>query len=165
MNVAALELISDSGQIGLGFIQTLFLPLPDQAEIERVFATEVWPGLEGQQAIALVHRVSRPRGGNQRAYVAAVPRGAAGGALGSGCQGGRTAAAHACSAAAATGSRPMPAGSISISSDDDFQALFAHAAAIGYRAFKIKVGHPDFERDLHRLALLKQVRARRRRRS
>jgi L-alanine-DL-glutamate epimerase-like enolase superfamily enzyme len=39
--------------------------------------------------------------------------------------------------------------------DAEFEALFSHAAGIGYRAFKIKVGHPDLERDLHRLALLK----------
>jgi L-alanine-DL-glutamate epimerase-like enolase superfamily enzyme len=42
-------------------------------------------------------------------------------------------------------------------SDDAFSALFAHAASIGYTAFKIKVGHPDFARDLRRLELLKKV--------
>jgi L-alanine-DL-glutamate epimerase-like enolase superfamily enzyme len=39
-------------------------------------------------------------------------------------------------------------------SDADFEALFAHADSLGYRAFKIKVGHPDFDRDLSRLKLL-----------
>ena len=39
-------------------------------------------------------------------------------------------------------------------SDEDYCALFAHAASVGYTAFKIKVGHPDIERDLHRLDLL-----------
>src|SRR6187402_2675246 len=68
VNIAALELIADSGAVGLGFIQTLFYPLPDQAEIERVFRSEVWPGLDGQPPAALVHRVGRPRGGNQRAF-------------------------------------------------------------------------------------------------
>jgi L-alanine-DL-glutamate epimerase-like enolase superfamily enzyme len=42
-------------------------------------------------------------------------------------------------------------------SDDAFAALFAHADAVGYSAFKIKVGHPDFERDLHRLDLLRKT--------
>jgi len=42
-------------------------------------------------------------------------------------------------------------------SDDDFCALFAHADSIGYTAFKIKVGHPDLERDLHRLKLLSKT--------
>lgn len=30
VNVAALELIAESGEVGLGFVQTLFTPLPDQ---------------------------------------------------------------------------------------------------------------------------------------
>ena len=68
MHVATLELIADSGEVGLGFILSLFHPLPDQVEIERVFRTEAWEGIEGQPPAALVHRVSRPRGGNQRAF-------------------------------------------------------------------------------------------------
>ena len=42
-------------------------------------------------------------------------------------------------------------------SDEDFERLFAQAAEQGFRAFKIKVGHPEVERDLHRLAILKKV--------
>src|SRR5699024_7341300 len=38
--------------------------------------------------------------------------------------------------------------------DDDFVELFKYADSHGYRAFKIKVGHPDFERDLRRLQLV-----------
>jgi L-alanine-DL-glutamate epimerase-like enolase superfamily enzyme len=41
-------------------------------------------------------------------------------------------------------------------SDDEFARFFAHADAIGYRAFKIKVGHPDFDWDLNRLKILKE---------
>lgn len=67
-NVAALELVDEQGRVGLGFIQTLFHPLPSQDEIARVFADEAWPGLVGQPPIGLVHRVNRPRGGNQRAF-------------------------------------------------------------------------------------------------
>ena len=39
-------------------------------------------------------------------------------------------------------------------SDAEYEALFARADALGYSAFKIKVGHPDFERDLNRLRIL-----------
>src|SRR6185437_7967668 len=39
-------------------------------------------------------------------------------------------------------------------SDAAFEALFAHADSLGYTAFKIKVGAPDFDRDLHRLQIL-----------
>ena len=40
-HIAALELIDEDGRSGLGFVQSLFHPLPDQAEIIRVFP--YWP--------------------------------------------------------------------------------------------------------------------------
>ncbi len=155
-NVAALELISTSGQVGLGFIQTLFTPLPDQSEIERVFATEVWPGLEGQPAIGLVHRVARPRGGNQRA--ASLPfHEAVQVALWDLAAKEAGLPLHRLLGSRKDRVKAYASGLDFHLSDEDFQKLFAHATAIGYTAFKIKVGHPDFDRDLHRLALLKAV--------
>lgn len=155
VNVAALELIADTGEVGLGFIQTLFFPLPDVAEIERVFRSEVWPGIEGQPPAALAHRVSRPRGGNQRAYTLPFHE--------------ALQVAYWDLAAKEVnlplhqllGSRrnrveAYASGLDFHLSDDDYARFFAHADAIGYRAFKIKVGHPDFDWDLNRLSILKQ---------
>ncbi|MDB5553099.1 MAG: mandelate racemase [Rhizobium sp.] len=156
VNVAALELIAYSGQSGLGFIQTLFTCLPDQTEIERVFASEVFPGLEGRKAIGLVHRVSRPRGGNMRPFslpfhealqVALWDLAAKEAGL----------PLHELLGATRNKVRAYASGLDFHLDDGDFQKLFAHAAGLGYRAFKIKVGHADFERDLNRLALLRQV--------
>jgi len=155
-NVAALELISDTGEVGLGFIQTLFYPLPDQAEIEAVFESEVWPAIKGEKAIGLVHRVNRPRGGNQRAYslpfhealqvalwdLAAKQAGMP---------------LHRLLGSRRNRVRAYASGLDFHLSDDAFSALFAHAASEGYTAFKIKVGNPDFARDLRRLELLKKV--------
>src|SRR5688572_6865462 len=45
-DVAAVELIDENGLRGLGFAQTLFVPVPPLAEITRVFELEVWPGLK-----------------------------------------------------------------------------------------------------------------------
>ena len=155
-NVAALELISASGAVGLGFVQTLFTPLPDQSEIERIFAAEVWPGIEGQPAIGLVHAQGRPRGGNQRALslpfhesvqVALWDLAAKEAGL----------PLHRLLGSRKDRVRAYASGLDFHLSDDAFQALFTHAAAIGYTAFKIKVGHPDFARDLHRLDLLRRV--------
>ncbi|UHS58708.1 mandelate racemase/muconate lactonizing enzyme family protein [Agrobacterium vaccinii] len=154
-NVAALELVSETGEAGLGFIQTLFHPLPDQAEIEAVFENEVWPTLKGQKAIGLVHRVNRPRGGNQRAFslpfhealqvalwdLAAKEAGMP---------------LHKLLGSRRDRVRAYASGLDFHLSDDAFCALFRHAASIGYSAFKIKVGHPDFKRDLKRLDLLQQ---------
>jgi L-alanine-DL-glutamate epimerase-like enolase superfamily enzyme len=156
VNVAALELISESGQSGLGFVQTLFTSLPDQAEIERVFVSEVFPGLEGRKAIGLVHRVSRPRGGNLRPFslpfhealqVALWDLAAKEAGL----------PLYELLGGTRNKVRAYASGLDFHLSDDDFQKLFAHAASLGYGAFKIKVGHADFERDLNRLALLKKV--------
>jgi len=156
VNAAALELIADTGESGLGFIQTLFVPLPDQAEIERIFLTEAWRRLEGEPPAALVHRVSRPRGGNQRGFTLPFSE----------------ALQQALWDLAAKevklplwrllgGSRDrVPAYASGLDfhlSDDAFVELFGHADAIGYSAFKIKVGHADFERDLHRLELLRKT--------
>ncbi|TZG31207.1 mandelate racemase/muconate lactonizing enzyme family protein [Agrobacterium sp. B1(2019)] len=156
VNVAALELISEDGELGLGFIQTLFHPLPDQDEIEAVFRNEVWPTIKGERAIGLVHRVNRPRGGNQRAYslpfhealqVALWDLAAKQAGL----------PLHSLLGSRRDRVRAYASGLDFHLSDDAFCALFAHAASIGYSAFKIKVGHADFSRDLRRLDLLKQV--------
>ncbi len=156
MHVAALELIADNGMVGLGFISQLFFPLPAKAELERIFSAEVWPGLEGMEPAGLVHRVSRPRGGNRRAFGIPVYE----------------ALQHALWDLTAKqlglplfkllgGSRERvkayASGLDFHLSDDDFVSFFAHADAIGYSAFKIKLGHPDFERDLHRLNLLQKT--------
>lgn len=156
VNCAALELVSASGKVGLGFVQTLFTPLPDQSEIERIFATEVWPGIAGQPALALVHRVGRPRGGNQRA--ASLPfHEALQVALWDLAAQEAGLPLHRMLGSRRDRVRAYASGLDFHLSDDAFQALFAHAARLGYTAFKIKVGHPDFDRDLHRLSLLKQV--------
>jgi L-alanine-DL-glutamate epimerase-like enolase superfamily enzyme len=152
-NVAALELVDDKGRVGLGFIQTLFHPLPSQAEIARVFEDEVWPGLVGQPPIGLVHRVNRPRGGNQRAFslpfhealqvalwdLAAKQVGLP---------------LHQLLGSRRNRVRAYASGLDYHLSDAAFEALFAHADSLGYTAFKIKVGAPDFDRDLHRLQIL-----------
>ena len=153
VNVAALELIADTGDVGLGFVQSLFHPLPAESEIARVFSDEVWPGLEGQPPMALVHRIGRPRGGNDRplglpfhpplqvalwdlaAKQVQMPLYR--------LLGGRR-----------NKVRAYASGLDYHLSDADFTSLFAHADALGYEAFKIKVGSRDFDWDLHRLDLL-----------
>lgn len=155
-HVVALELIGEKGVSGLGFAQSLFVPMPAEAEIERIFRFEIWPSLEGEQPLALVHRVTRPRGGNQRAWTLPFHE-----------------AIQVALWDLAAKQVGMPlwqmlgarrnrikayaSGLDFHLSDADFVELFGHADALGYTAFKIKVGHKDFERDLHRLDLLQKV--------
>jgi len=152
-NVAALELIDEQGNRGLGFMQVLFNALPALDEIVRVFEAEVWPGLKNQHPLAIVHRVSRPRGGNQRPFtlpfheavqvavwdLAAKQQGLPLHKL----------------LGARRDKVPVYASGLDYHlSDEDFVSFFAHADAAGYAAFKIKIGNPDFDWDLHRLTLL-----------
>ena len=156
VNVAALELIADTGAVGLGFIQTLFFPLPDQAEIERVFRSEVWDGLEGQPPAALVHRVSRPRGGKQRPFTLPFHE-ALQVALWDLAAKEVDLPLHRLLGSRRERVRAYASGLDFHLSDDDYLNLFTHAESLGYTAFKIKVGHPDFAWDMHRLEILKKA--------
>lgn len=156
VNVAALELIDEEGRGGLGYAQTLFVPLPEQAEVERVFAEEIWPSLEGQSPLALVHRVNRPRGGNQRS--ATLPfHEAVQVALWDLAAKQVHMPLHKLLGSRRDRVRAYASGLDFHLSDSDFVELFGRADALGYPAFKIKVGHPEFAWDLHRLALLRKT--------
>ena len=156
LNALAVELIAADGSVGLGFAQSLFTPFPDLSECKRVFRAEVWPGLEGKHPLALVHRIDRPRGGNQR-----------GPSIGFG----EAVQVALWDLAAKQAGLPLwrmlggqrqklrayASGLDFHLSDKDFTELLGGAAAQGFTAFKIKLGHTDFGRDLHRLDLLTQT--------
>ena len=155
-SIAALELVADTGAVGLGFIQTLFHPLPAQAEIERVFRNEAWANLEGQPPAGLVHRVGRPRGGNQRAFSLPFHE-ALQVALWDLAAKQVNLPLHRLLGSRRDRVEAYASGLDFHLSDEEFARFFAHADALGYRAFKIKVGNPDFDWDLNRLKILREV--------
>ncbi|MFL6601859.1 MAG: mandelate racemase/muconate lactonizing enzyme family protein [Steroidobacteraceae bacterium] len=154
--VAAVELIDGAGRVGLGFAQSLFTPLPDLAEIERRFQEEAWPSLEGRTPASMALAVRRVRGGNVRRMTLPFEE----------------ALQHATwdlfaqqldqplwrLLGAERESVPAYASGLDFHlPDHEFVELFGKAAQQGFRGFKIKVGHPELERDLHRLELLRQA--------
>jgi L-alanine-DL-glutamate epimerase-like enolase superfamily enzyme len=156
VQIAALELIDEKGERGLGFAQALLVPLPQLGEVQRVFSDEVWPSLRGEEPLAVVHRVNRPRGGNQRTPT--LPFGeAVQVALWDLAAKQVGMPLHKLLGSRRDRVQAYASGLDYHLSDAEFVELFGRADALGYRAFKIKVGHPDFERDLHRLALLKKT--------
>ncbi|MCV6825111.1 MULTISPECIES: mandelate racemase/muconate lactonizing enzyme family protein [Halocynthiibacter] len=152
----ALELHDDAGNIGLGFGHKLFEPYPSQATMEATFAKYIWPEIEGQTAFELTQRVERPRGGNQRdakygfdealqialwdlaSQQASMP-------LGKFLGGTREKV------------RAYASGLDFHMSDEEFVEFFSNAASHGFDTFKVKIGSPDPEWDLHRLELLKKT--------
>jgi L-alanine-DL-glutamate epimerase-like enolase superfamily enzyme len=156
VQIAALELLGRSQFTGLGFVQSLLHSLPAEAEIDRIFREEAWPGLAGQEVGAIVHRVVRTRGGNTRRMSLPFEE-----AIQQACWD-----LHAKSLGLPLwrllGGSGAPVSVYASGldfhlSDTQFTALFSKAAQLGFTAFKIKVGHPDLDRDIHRLDLLKRT--------
>jgi len=156
VQIAALELIGPGQVVGLGFVQSLFHSLPAEDEIDRIFREEAWPALAGQDVGGLVHRVAVTRGGKTRRM--SLPF--------------EEAIQQACWDLFAKfvgqplwrllggSGEPVSVYASGLDfhlSDEQFTALFSTAAGLGFRAFKIKVGHPDLDRDIHRLGLLKHT--------
>jgi L-alanine-DL-glutamate epimerase-like enolase superfamily enzyme len=146
--IGTLELVSSTGHVGLGFFGALFFPLPPLVELERVFTTEVAPGLLGQSPFALTNRVSRPRGGNIRAgmFGEAIDQAVwdlQGKELGL--------PLYRLLGGTESRVRAYASGLDYHLSTQEACAFFAAAAARGFTAFKIKVGHPDLSWDLARL--------------
>jgi L-alanine-DL-glutamate epimerase-like enolase superfamily enzyme len=156
VNVVALELLDGQGRAGLGFAQVLFQPMPDEATVEGVFAAEAWPALAGREAGAVALEVGRARGGNARRmsipFEEAVQQ----------AVWDLFAQSLGLPLPVLLGQKretvPVYASGLDFHlSDHDFSELFGQAAAQGFRGFKIKVGHPELERDVHRLDLLKRA--------
>jgi L-alanine-DL-glutamate epimerase-like enolase superfamily enzyme len=150
----ALELLSDGEHAGLGFFGALFHPLPARSELERMFATEVFPALHGQSPFALLNRQGRPRGGNIRGTIFGQAVNQAlwdleGKALGMPLYrllGG------------VDGRVPAYASGLEFHlPTDEVQAFFMAAKARGFTSFKMKVGHPDLAWDLARLQAVAEV--------
>lgn len=155
-NAFALELTDSESRTGLGFGHSMWEPVAPLAWLEANFLANVWPGIDGQAPAALVHRIERPRGGNQRDVTYGF-----GEALQIALWDLAAQQADLPLSDYLGGSRhSVPAYASGLDfhmSDAEFEAFFASAAALGFPAFKIKVGHPDAERDLHRLELLRKV--------
>jgi L-alanine-DL-glutamate epimerase-like enolase superfamily enzyme len=152
----ALELTDAAGRTGLGFAHLLWDPVPGQAALEATFTAHVWPGIDGRGPMEAVNRVERPRGGNRRdaTHGFAEPLQIALWDLAA-QQAGVPLARYL---GAERDRLPAYASGLDFHmTDDEFTAFFARAAAAGFRAFKIKVGHPDVAWDLHRLDLLKRT--------
>lgn len=154
--VSALELIDEGGETGLGFALTLFGPPPPEAVQYAWFERELWPAIADGFAEGLIHRVTRPRGGNARAALYDLDT-ALDQALWD------LAAKHAgLPLFRFLGGREVRP--IAYASGLEFHlgdaathAFYAASRAKGYGAYKLKLGHPDLGWELARLALVRDT--------
>ena len=151
--IGALELRTGE-HVGLGFFAALFHPLPARAELERVFATEVWPGLVGQNPFVLANRLARPRGGNIRAS----PFGQAVDQAIWDLQGKQLGLPlYRLLGGTHNRVRAYASGLEFHLSTEVACTFFAAAKARGFSAFKLKIGHPDLAWDLARIRAIVEV--------
>lgn len=146
--MGTVELYTNSDLSGLGFVGALLFPLAPQDELERLFATEVWPGLVGQHPISLLHRQSRPRGGNIHGSLFGEAVNQALWDLY-----GKEVGLPLYRLLGGTNQRvrAYASGLDFHLTLDESCAFFGRAAERGFDAFKVKVGHPDLAWDLERL--------------
>ncbi len=155
-NVGALELEDAEGNVGLGFFDSLFVPLPPRAWLIDLFERVAWPLLAGSAPEAALHRVPDRRGGHR----AALPFGLA-----------DAIDTALWDLAAKRAGQPLWAylggtrgDALAYASGLDFplddnaaHAWYAAAARAGHTAFKVKVGASDPARDLDRLSLVRDA--------
>jgi L-alanine-DL-glutamate epimerase-like enolase superfamily enzyme len=154
--LAALELVDSDGRVGTGFFGSLLHPLPGLAELKRVVEAEFAVGFVGQDPFALTHRLNRPRGGNLRAASLGVGEAvdqAAWDLLGQAL--GRP--LYQLLGGNQNRVKVYASGLDFHLTDDQLADFFGQAAQLGFRAFKVKVGHPDLAWDLHRLRIVAEA--------
>lgn len=153
-HIGALELHASNGRTGLGFFQSLFVPLPALVELERLFRETAVSDLIGQNPFTLVNRVTRPRGGNQQINIFAEAINLALWDINAQTVGlplyqllgGQRQRVRAYASPLAFHL-----------SDEEFCALLKRGQTMGFTAYKIKVGHPDLAWDVARLQLARDT--------
>jgi len=146
MFIAALELRTHDGLVGLGFL--IRFSLPPQAELERLFEFEVWHRLKGQSIHSLLNRLTRPRGGNIQSQLFEEPLNQALWDL----YGKETdLPLYRLLGGTTNRVRAYASGLDFHLTSKQLQDFFANAVRQGYSAFKVKVGHPDLAWDIERL--------------
>lgn len=154
--VGTLELIDSDGAVGAGFCLSLTGPLPEAAALSAYIDSNIWPALTGVPPETLIHRLTRQRGGNVRALLYDLD----------------TALDQALwDLAAKRAGLPLYrylggtlgrikayASGLEYHLDDaTVRAFYAAARRDGYRAYKVKVGHPSVDWDIARLNLVRDA--------
>jgi len=152
--MTVLELTTDTGLTGVGFELQQGLPTPALAELQAQFEQGAWLALKKRNPVGAVLQITRPRGGNVGAAVMPLAIETALWDLA-----GKALDLPLYKLLGGTSPRVQAYGStLDFHLDDnEFRTRLAEFKAMGFRAVKIKVGHPDLQWDLRRLGLVHDV--------
>lgn len=152
--MTVVELQGDDGQTGVGFDLQQGIPTASLADQDNIFRHSNWPSLEGQEPLSLALRISRPRGGNvgvgfRSLAVETALWDLAGKQLGLPLYQLLGGTEPAVKAYASTLGFHLD--------DDEYRQKLTNFYELGFRAVKIKVGHPDLQWDLRRMGIAVEV--------
>ena len=152
--MSVLELTTDDGLTGVGFELQQGVPIPALKQLEAQFEHSHWPGLKDTNPFSQGLRITRPRGGN----VGAAPMPLAVETAVWDLMGKSIELPLYKMLGGDDPSVPAYGSTLDFRLDDDqFRARLEDFKQQGFRNVKVKVGHPDPDWDLRRLAIVHDV--------
>lgn len=153
--ISVLELHTERGLTGLGFDVQQGTPTPPlAAQIER-FQHTIWPAIRGGEPLALALRIERPRGGNVGGgYLASLAVETALWDLAA-----KQAGLSLYRLLGGTDPQvPAYGSTLDFHLDDEaFRERLGEFQRMGFRAMKIKMGHPELAWELRRMAIVREI--------
>jgi L-alanine-DL-glutamate epimerase-like enolase superfamily enzyme len=154
--IGALEIFDSEGLSGLGFFQSLITPLPAAESIKSLVDEMCLPTMINRAPEALIHQIKRPRGGNifQLPYHLDQAIDQALWDLSA-----KRAEQPLFSYLGGTENKVKAYGSgvCFHMTDEEVFDFYSAAKVHQFSAYKVKVGHPDLERDINRLKLVSEA--------
>ena len=152
--MVVLEIDTDDGQTGIGFELDQGIPKPSLEVMTDQFEYAVWPGLRDCNPFSTALKITRPRGGNVGAspFSLAVET-ALWDLMGKSLE----MPLYRLLGGSSPQVRAYGSTLDFRLSGDQFRDKLSRFRGMGFRAIKIKVGHPDIEWDLARMRLAREV--------
>jgi L-alanine-DL-glutamate epimerase-like enolase superfamily enzyme len=154
LSMGVLELEDNEGHIGTGFFHSVTSPLPSLAEMKTRFKWELAQDVIGANPFVWTNKLERPRGGKIRPSLFAPGVEQAMWDLQ-----GQILEMPLYKLLGGTRDKvPVYASALEFHlSDDEVCVFYARAKEDGFKAFKVKVGHPNLSWDIRRLMMVRDV--------
>lgn len=154
--IGALELFDANGQSGLGFFQSLTAPLPDAKVIKTLLESSGLGDILGQSPEALIHKISRPRGGNIQQLPYHLDQ-AMDQALWDLTAKRADLPLYKLLGGKSSQVKAYGSGVCFHLSDKEVTSFYEKAIQHNFSGYKVKIGHPDLAWDIKRLQLVSDI--------
>ncbi|MEP0174871.1 MAG: enolase C-terminal domain-like protein [Paraglaciecola sp.] len=151
--IGALELFDSEGSSGLGFFQSLSMPLPDASFVSNLFEQLCFKHMKNRTPESLIHQLTRPRGGNIQALPYHLDQ-AIDQALWDLAAKRAQQPLYQYFGGTVNKLKAYGSGVCFHMTDKEVFDFYSAATKHNFSGYKVKVGHPDIARDIARLQLV-----------